>query len=350
MRAKSIAAVPAAAAIVVLSLPGGAAAHDGSAKAPAKRGSAETFTIVTQEFELHGSNGYGIEVELEDRQDLSIEAFNSNLKNHSSAHVTYHLKAPQRHGSDDIRARLGNLGRIDVHFVPEKTKVGDPICRGGHLVTETGHYVGSISIHGEGGFTRAGAHRVKGTVGRERLKSCSPEKPKEAPKKGKADKGKEKKTEKVVNEVFEDVGNEGLLTVELGGGKGSFSISHSSFKFGKKEVSLTDSTVIGFRKRGRLTVSSFLSSFDPKGNSLTLPDPSDPAGEAIVDPPSPFSGSATFRRDSPKSRWSGDLKVDLPGFGAVPLTGHGAQATLCVSECAKGLLSLRRAAGGPAIG
>jgi hypothetical protein len=79
--------------------------------------------------------------------------------------------------------------------------------------------------------------------------------------------------------------------------------------------------------------------------------PSDPAGEAIVNPPSPFSGSATFRRESRKeSKWSGDLKVDLPGFGTVPLTGRGAQATLCVSECAKELFSLRRAAGGRATG
>jgi hypothetical protein len=350
VRAKSIAALLAAAAIVGLSVPGGAAADSGSAKGPAQRGSASTFTIVTQEFELHGSNGYAIEIELEDRQDLSIEAINSNLKNHSSGHVTYHLKAPQRPGSDDIRARIGNLGRIDLHFVPEKTKVGDPICKGGHLVTETGHYVGSISFHGEDGFTRATAHRVKGTVERERLKSCPTEKPKEPTKKGNAEKSKkEKKAEKVVTEAFKDVGNEGLLTVELGGGKGSFSISHSSFKFGKKEVSLTDSSVIGVGKRGRLTVTSFLNSFDMKGDPLTLPDPSDPASEAIVDLPSPFSGSATFRRDSPTgSKWSGDLKVDLPGFGTIPLTGHGAQATLCVSECAKELFSLRRATGGPA--
>jgi hypothetical protein len=352
VRAKSIAAVLASAAIVALCVPGVAAAHSGSAKGPAKRGSAGTFTIVTQEFELHASNGYEIGVELEDRQDLSIEASNSNLPNHSSGRVTYHLKVPQRPGSDDIRARLGNLGRFDLHFVPEKTKVGDPLCRGGHLVTETGHYVGTISFHGEDGFTRATAHRVKGTVERERLKTCPSEKPKEPKKKGVAEKGKKaKKTEEVVNEVFENVGNEGLLTVTLGGGKGSFSISRSSFKFGKKELSLTDSTVIGVRKSGRLTITSSLGSLETKGDSLTLPDPSDPAGEAIVDPPPPFSGTATFRRETVRrSKWSGDLKVDLPGFGTFPLTGHGAQTTLCVSECAKGLFSLPSAAVPPVTG
>ncbi|HVX33681.1 MAG TPA: hypothetical protein VHA80_11135, partial [Solirubrobacterales bacterium] len=42
------------------------------------------------------------------------------------------------------------------------------------------------------------------------------------------------------------------------------------------------------------------------------------------------SGSATFSDETMKAPgWVGNLKVDLPGFGVVPLTGHGVRASMC---------------------
>jgi hypothetical protein len=44
---------------------------------------------------------------------------------------------------------------------------------------------------------------------------------------------------------------------------------------------------------------------------------------AAVDPPAPFSGSATFRRSvqAPSESWTGSLTGDFPGLGAVTLAG-----------------------------
>jgi hypothetical protein len=49
---------------------------------------------------------------------------------------------------------------------------------------------------------------------------------------------------------------------------------------------------------------------------------------ATLQPP-PFSGQASFHRDAVAAdRWTGNLKVDLPGRSNVPLMGAGVRATL----------------------
>jgi hypothetical protein len=50
---------------------------------------------------------------------------------------------------------------------------------------------------------------------------------------------------------------------------------------------------------------------------------------AVVEPPAPFSGSATLARGpGGATTWTGDLTVDIPGYGVAPLTGSGFQAQL----------------------
>lgn len=51
---------------------------------------------------------------------------------------------------------------------------------------------------------------------------------------------------------------------------------------------------------------------------------------ATIEPPAPFSGSATIEAPSrATATLSGDLTVDLPAAGEVPLTGPGLVAGLC---------------------
>ena len=52
---------------------------------------------------------------------------------------------------------------------------------------------------------------------------------------------------------------------------------------------------------------------------------------ATVEPPRPFSGSASFSR-SAQSTWIGSLGVELPGVGIVPLTGDEYAARLYWGE------------------
>ncbi len=63
---------------------------------------------------------------------------------------------------------------------------------------------------------------------------------------------------------------------------------------------------------------------------------------ATLEPPSPFSGRATYRRGAAAvNRWTGNLTVDLPGRSAIPLTGSRVRARL-VPACRREDSSLIR--------
>ena len=51
-------------------------------------------------------------------------------------------------------------------------------------------------------------------------------------------------------------------------------------------------------------------------STFQVPNLAEPLTEATLEPPAPFSGSATFHLDTPKTAsWTGDLAVELPGLG-----------------------------------
>jgi hypothetical protein len=66
---------------------------------------------------------------------------------------------------------------------------------------------------------------------------------------------------------------------------------------------------------------------------LVSPEPSRPLNAAEVSPSAPFYGSASFAIDpSGHGEWTGDLAVELPGYGRVPLTGPKIAAGLCETK------------------
>jgi hypothetical protein len=68
-----------------------------------------------------------------------------------------------------------------------------------------------------------------------------------------------------------------------------------------------------------------------KGSTLQPAEPLQPTSDLVIEPPAPFTGSATYRQETPtQAHWSGDLKIDMPGFGILPLAGRGSQATATV--------------------
>jgi hypothetical protein len=65
-------------------------------------------------------------------------------------------------------------------------------------------------------------------------------------------------------------------------------------------------------------------------STLLTPNQQEPLAEAVIEPPAPFSGSATFHLEGPKkASWTGNLAVELPGAGKVPLTGDEIYAGAC---------------------
>lgn len=355
MRAKSIAAFLASAAIVVLCLPAGAFGRSseswivtGSGTGPARRSGK---TRVMQELSLRGTNGYKIKVTLTDRHRLAVQAIDTDFAHRTITTVAYGLPVHQRQGSDDIKARIGSLGRIDMRFVPERTKKAGPgstQCAGGELTTETGHYVGSISFRGEGGYTRGESHRVAGTIETESIGTCPPQKQvkaiqgEEAETVGKLEEEEQAKRTAELNEVQVDAKARRSKVVFTG--------TRVEAASGGRKVSSVNFLAIGPRERGPIREVSLVGIIGVKGSSFQVPDLQNPTNEAIVSPSSPFSGSATFRGESPEpGTWTGDLKVALPGFGTVPLTGGDVQASMCQApHCSSGGLFSRPIAGGGA--
>jgi hypothetical protein len=360
VRAKTIATVLAAAAIVVLCVPGGAFAGNretwvvtGSSPGPARRGGK---AHVTQKFSMTGTNGYEFSLNLEDRRSLRLEAVKADLRHGTVSNVFYSLKAPQRAHSDDIKAKIAGVARIDVRFVPTRTIKSAPEegseCGTGSLTTESGHYVGTIFFRGEHGYTRVRASSAPGSVERQAPHKCK------LPKPVKHDPAVEKEEAETIDKLeaeeqkgkAEETG-EVQLTAMNPGREVVFAASRNERHAGGKNGAESAFEAFQFRHRGRLEEDAIVVQFANKGSSFRLPDATHPTDEAVVSPSSPFSGSATFRRSSADAvTWTGNLKVEMPAFGSVPLTGPGVEASLClVSGCPGGGLSRPLAPGGPTL-
>jgi hypothetical protein len=360
VRAKTIAAVLASAAIVVLCLPSGAFARaeetwvvSGSSNGSAHRGGQ---AHVTQKFSLTGANGYEVTLHLEDRRRLRLDAVKTDPRHGTVSSVFYSLKAPQPPHSDDIKARIAGVARIDVRFVPTKTTKAPPEegpeCGTGSLTTESGHYVGTISFRGERGYTRVRARSAPGSVERQAPHKCK------QPKAVKHDPAVEKEEAETVDKLeeeeqkgkAEETGEVQMTAIDRRR-EIVFASTRKELQAGGKDTAQSTFEAFRFRHRGRLEEDSIVVQFASKGSPFKLPDATHPTDEAVLSPSAPFSGSATFRRPSPNSvTWTGNLKVDLPAFGTVALTGPRVEASLClVSDCPGGVFSRSLAPGDRAL-
>ena len=142
---------------------------------------------------------------------------------------------------------------------------------------------------------------------------------------------------------------EGLTQVEVKarGGKVVFTAVRIEVAAGGRKGSSANFVAVGQRERGPIREVSLVGLIAAKGSTFEVPDLQNPTAEATISPSSPFSGSATFHGESPQpGNWTGDLKVDLPGFGTVPLTGAGVKASICqAADCPSGGLFSGRIAG-----
>lgn len=326
MKAKALNGLLAATAFVMLLLPAVAIARP----RPADR---QTAPEVSAHFALKGTNGFDVDVSLTDRRRLTFSAL--NFDNVLEA-VSYKLRVHPRRGSDDIVADLGKLGRLDVRFIPGKIRYEKPPedCHGGRTVIEQGHFVGLIAFHAEAGFTEVHAHRAAGVITRTPPETCSPVRPLNLKKLRRELEALEKEAKDEEAEKEEEAKEEtlsvGLHATALGG-----RVTLAASKVGIKEkngkgFSLSNLVVTGARQRGRIREESTAAELFAKGSTFLIPNRKKPASEGVLQPPAPFSGSATFRRHPKKPpTWTGDLKVDLPGFGEVRLAGPGTHASMC---------------------
>jgi hypothetical protein len=319
MRARSVAIVVAIGVLAAFASPGLAGAKPDTYKVPAS---------TSETIQVHASHGYRLSVLVFDRRaEMSVE----KTVGQGAIVSTAYLLRRRLPAGPDLRFRFGTEADVDLRFVPGKvTERTAPNCTGGTEIDERGHYVGTIRFQGREGFSRFAAHRVKGGVSRTEAGTCRVERE-----------------------------PRGLVTVGVGIGIGTKSSSLTSVPKGTLElIAGTPDRKVNFvgyrfeesglpgvedresgslvafaaRKKPGYSVTSSAFSAGSEGGFVS-PDPEKPLSAATVSGEAPFSGSATFEMTSPRhGEWSGDLAVELPGYGRVPLTGPKVRAGICETK------------------
>jgi protein-S-isoprenylcysteine O-methyltransferase Ste14 len=266
-------------------------------------------------FELHGSNGYLVRVwGLLARHGGQGSAL--VLVRGRGGAVNYF--APATVTRTAIRARLGDLGEIDVDFNPSGRPMRErPVCGGEPVLFDAGSYEGTIDFTGEQGYTEVHATSVKGDLqfaldgvcgGPLRMRTSS------LP-------GAE------LSIVHHVSGVGASLTAEKNGPR-----ARSAFEASVAE----ERDGVGIERFVGIWAPSTAFDYDPLLRT------------AVVEPPPPFSGRATFRRNArPANRWSGHLTVDFPGRSGVSLTVGSPSAKLVHAKWQGGGRSGEEAADAP---
>ena len=135
---------------------------------------------------------------------------------------------------------------------------------------------------------------------------------------------------KAAEAIAEAEGKEVELNVVAGHGKLRLGASRTEIDAKGKSRTFANFTAFAARNRGKVQEVALVLLLLQKGPTFLSPEPSFPTRAATISPPAPFSGTGTFSREAGKAaRWTGDLKVELPGFGDVPLAGTDSTASMC---------------------
>jgi hypothetical protein len=325
MRARAVGIVVALGVLVALALPGGAVAKPRFYNTPGS---------TSEQIRLRGTHGYGLSIEVYDRRaQLNVE---KRVGHERFASVSFLLRRRLPAGPD-VRFRLGKEGDVDLRFVPDQVAEHPyPNCTGVPEVTERGHFVGTVRFRGRDDFTSVDAHRVHGFVTRTPPHRC--------------------RRERFQNGVFTFGVGVGTGTpsvpkgaLELIAGTADRKLQFTGYRFEDTNPLSPAETFLAWIEQVRPGFTATSSAFGGiSRGSFVTPEPSRPLSAAEVTLSAPFSGSASFAlTPSGHGEWTGDLAIELPGYGRVPLTGPKIRAGLCETKACTPTLpkSLRPRAG-----
>lgn len=294
--------VCAACAALALVLPATAAAKPGYVVHP---GSFELNAFLPH----HDGFSYLINAESHHRVQLTVSK--------GSASVIYRAKG--RASSRGVHADFGPLGRINLRFelstgeTPPFLPQGGR-CRGRSMRVFPGKFRGSVRFEGEPGVKGITSHRGFVVVEHKFKTVCKQRRRHRRPHKQK------KKQEKIELDFL-------FAKSHAEGRKAEFGLVNLVLPT-KPHFSLAISVGGVSERRGGVTITR--SAIELEEEVLRLSKLGSNPETATATPPKPFLGSATYsasRGSAPT--WTGDLRVRLPGAGAVPLTGPGFHVRLC---------------------
>jgi hypothetical protein len=276
--------------------------------APATPASAKEARSFSAEFSLRASNGYVISVSAS-RHQVTITVAEGGLRSNHVVETTY--SASGTASPKGVEANLGTLGEISLRFVPSGqtiTKRRPRLPKGCKAprtaVRREGAFVGVIRFEGEADYAAVEATEVHGSVGTSENVFC-------VTFSNGSDRGKHH--HRLVPSVP-------YLNATTAHNALSFAVAATGRNDGR--VAFVASST---EKNGPISIFRWASV--AAGSSAFRFDPRLTA--AIVTPPPPFSGTATFRR-RPKGSplWTGSLAVSFLGAPSTPLTGSNFTSTI----------------------
>ncbi len=210
------------------------------------------------------------------------------LKRH--ALVAYEASAEVDEGAGTVRADLGAIGFVDLAFRPDGGVAHDSSrCSREQISFQSGFFEGTFRLHGEEGYTQVDLQQVKPNPGFF-LDALCPD----------------------LGTNTRRSGAELTATRRMRTG----SIHFEARKAGLAKRSFFSATIS--ERRGGLRIGRTVETVgSPSAFDFSVTSP-----EALLDPPSPFSGAARFDGEAPgPDRLRGNLEVDFPGHSDVALAG-----------------------------
>lgn len=297
-----------AAAVAALLLPGTAlAARTHRVKTPA-----ETLWYA----QLKGTKGFSVNLTVESGRTPRVSAERDRSKRTIQA-VTYSIHRRVIGPDGALHLEFGDGDRFVAHFVARSAQHLRPSrgCQGAQTVLEDGAWVGTFEFRGEGGFTQVHAHRARGWIIRKPAQTCP--------------KGANRPIQLEPEATTEEAKTLGLIA----GTTSAATVFHATRREeGSTEAGEGKATFFAQAERrvGGVGIVSSALTFAAPASTFTTPNAVSPGSEVMLTPPAPFSGSGTFHLQGPSSAsWTGDLAVELPAFGRVPLTGPQIAAGTC---------------------
>jgi hypothetical protein len=323
VKARGSLVVAAAAVLIALSVPAGAVArpHRRHVEVRQPTSSAHLF--------LGDQDGYDVGMAFEEPgfAVLYVDVLDQWTQGYVETTYGAHLRGSLARGK--LRARFGSVGSVSLRFRPDgKLRRGHhgKNCEGPRPRREGGHFIGRISLRGEGDYFAVSARRASGELDRTFRTRCHVQRQRpQAPE------------ESLGERVAPSLG------FFFGTGGGSLAMVEAQAKEHGRGIGLRAAHMEGsppgaeveagtFEYKGRMPVGREASVPQSPAGTLVTTLPGEHPAVGTLKPGAPFTGEAEYIGTSPASHsWTGSLAVKFPGL-VQPLAGPVFASAMCVSS------------------
>jgi hypothetical protein len=308
------------------------------------------YTVVDPSFSLEAqlpkSNGYRVSIASSGHRRIELVA----SKGTQAARYVVEGRANRNR----LDADFGRFGAVSLRFrgkpAPPHEGILEEIlgpCHGPDTRRLIGTLRGNLRFHGENGFVDIATHRAQAEVTRTFRRTCG--QPQDEP-------GDSDGNEVAITPTHPHPHGDRLARGWRLASHPAAWLANGQFRLAQllvqsrseghlvsllafdSEPELLSIVIAGEAERvGRVAVKRAALLF-PEHNPLSLSEPGAETLTGVLRVPRPFSGSAEYAKaPGARPRWTGSLRVSLPGEKPLALTGPDFSADLCISENPKQL-------------